>query len=109
MLGCVLGFGGYREEAMECLRQAMRASPHDPFTSLWLLWLGLIQFFARQFAPAAETLRQVGRLRPYYTTYQPALAASLALMGHLDEARDVLSRATALDPRYRQAPWMRPE
>ena len=26
MLGCVLGFGGYREEALDCLRQAMRAS-----------------------------------------------------------------------------------
>jgi adenylate cyclase len=28
MLGCVLGFGGYREEALDRLRQAMRASPY---------------------------------------------------------------------------------
>ena len=34
-LGCVLCFGGYHEEALERLRQAMRASPHDPLTWLW--------------------------------------------------------------------------
>jgi adenylate cyclase len=109
MLGCVLGFGGYREEALDRLRQAMRASPYDPFTSLWLLWIGLIQFFARQFAAAAETLRQVGRLRPYYSNYHTVLAAALAFQGHLDEARGVLSRAPPVDPRYHLAPWMRPE
>ena len=35
MLGCVLGFGGYHDEALDRLRQAMRASPHDPLTWLW--------------------------------------------------------------------------
>ena len=109
MLGCVLGFGGHREEALDCLRQAMRTSPHDPFTSLWLLWIGLIQFFARHFAAAAKTLRQVGRLRPYYSNYHTVLAAALAYQGHLDEARDVLSRAPPVDPRYLRAPWLRPE
>ena len=109
MLGCVLGFGGYHEEALDRLRQAMRASPHDPLTSLWLLWIGTIQFLARQFAAAVETLRQVVRLRPGYSSPQVLIAASLAHLGHLDEARDVLSRAPALDPRYRQAPWMRSE
>ena len=109
MLGCVLGFGGYREEALDRLRQAMRASPHDPLTSLWVLWTGLIQFYARQFDAAAETLRQVGRLRPYYTHHYTVLAAALAFRGHLDEVRAVLSRAPPIDPRYQNAPWMRPE
>ena len=40
MLGCVLGFGGYRDEALDRLRQAMRASPHDPLTWLWTRWSG---------------------------------------------------------------------
>lgn len=109
MLGCVLGFGGYREEALDRLRQAMRASPHDPLTSLWLLWIGLIQFFARQFAASVATLRQVGGLRPYYSNYHTVLAAALAYQGHLDEARGVLSRAPPVDPRYQKPPWMRPE
>ena len=36
MLGCVLSFGGYREEGLERLRQGMRASPHDPLMWLWI-------------------------------------------------------------------------
>ena len=109
MLGCVLGFGGYRDEALDRLRQAIRLSPHDPLMSLWILWIGLIQFFARQFSAAVENLRQVGRLRPYYKNYHAVMAAALAFLGHLDEARDVLRRAPPLDPRYPQAPWMRQE
>ena len=109
MLGCVLGFGGYREEALDRLHQAMRLSPHDPMTSLWLIWIGLIQFNARQFAAAVETLRQVVRLRPYYNHFQAVIASALGHLGHQDEARDVLVRAPAQDPRYRQAPWLRPE
>ncbi|MEO8924461.1 MAG: winged helix-turn-helix domain-containing protein [Caldimonas sp.] len=109
MLGCVLGFGGYREEALDRLRQAMRLSPQDPLTSLWILWIGLIQFFARQFTAAVESLRQVGRLRPYYNNFHAVMASALAFLGHLDEARDVLLRAPPLDPRYPQAPWMRPK
>jgi adenylate cyclase len=37
MLGCVLGYGGYRDEALDRLAQAMRASPNDPLTWLWTL------------------------------------------------------------------------
>src|SRR5258708_36972102 len=35
MLGCVLGFGGYREEALDRLRPAVRRSPNRPPTGLW--------------------------------------------------------------------------
>ena len=44
MLGCVLGFGGYRDEALDRLQQAMRASPHDPLTWLWTNWRALYSF-----------------------------------------------------------------
>ncbi len=109
MLGCVLGFGGYREEALDRLRQAMRASPNDPLTWLWTLWTGMIQFYSRKFDAAVDTLHQVGRLRPGATQAQVGIAASLAHLGRLDEARDQLSRAHFQDPRYRQMPWTRPE
>jgi adenylate cyclase len=111
MLGCVLGFGGYREEALDRLRQAMRVSPNDPLTWLWLLWTGAIQFYSRKFDAAVETLHQVVRLRPGGTSAQVVMAAALAHLGRLDEARDHLSRARAhfQDPRYQQMPWIRPE
>ena len=109
MLGCVLGFGGYREEALDRLRQAMRASPNDPLTWLWTLWTGRIQFYSREFEAAVETLHQVGRLRPGATQAKVAIAAALAHLGRLDEARDQLSRAHFLDHRYQQMPWTRAE
>ena len=109
LLGCLLGFGGYREEALDRLRQALRASPHDPLTWLWTLWTGIMQFYSRKFDAAVETLHQVVRLCPGYAQAQVLIAASLAHLGRLDEARDLLSRAQVRDPRYQQTPWTRPE
>ena len=116
MLGCVLGFGGYREEALDRLRQAMRASPHDPLTWLWMQWFGAVQFFAGKFDAAQDTLREVIRLRPGLPLAYCTVAASLAHLGRLDEARQVLDRIRALFPeqvdrllRQERLPWLRPE
>src|SRR6266498_1269948 len=112
MLGCVLGFGGHREEALNRLQQAMRASPHDPLIWLWTLWTGVIQFNSRKFDAAVESLRQVVRLRPGYNQSKVLIAASLAHLGRIDEARELVegARAQIVDPRYSQrAPWLRPE
>ena len=116
MLGCVLGFGGYRDEALDRLRQAMRASPHDPLTWLWQIWRGVTQFFARDFAAALDTLHEVVRLRPQLLPPVPCLiAASLAHLGHLPEAHAMLNWIDASFPeedrRYTQQrpPWVRPE
>jgi adenylate cyclase len=111
MLGCVLGFGGYQVEAMAKLQQAMRASPHDPLTWLWMVWTGAMLFDLRQFDAAIKTLQQVVRLRPGYTQVQVLIAMSLAHLGRLDEARELLKRARAQgqDPRFQRPPWVRPE
>lgn len=90
----------------------MRASPHDPLTWLWTLWSEAIQFYARKFDAALETFNQLVRLRPEHTSPRETMAASLAFLGRLDEAREVLERAGSqlLDPRYQQRPpWLRPE
>jgi adenylate cyclase len=112
MLGCVLGFGGYRDEALDRLRQAMRASPHDPLTWRWTIWSGSIQFYSRQFDAALETYKEAVRLRPEHGPTHGYVAGSLAFLGRLDEARAVLERAGLkhLDPRWQQRPpWLRPE
>jgi adenylate cyclase len=111
MLGCVLGFGGYHDEALDRLQQAMRASPHDPLTWLWTLWSGTIQFYSRKFDASLETFNQLVRLRPEYGYAQALIAQSLALLGRVDEAHEVLKRARLkrLDPRMQQRPpWLRP-
>ncbi|VIO76090.1 Adenylate cyclase 2 [Bradyrhizobium ivorense] len=114
MLGCVLGFGGYREEALERLQQAIRASPHDPLIWLWSVWRGALQFLSRDFVAALQTWRQVVRLRPSYATAYEYIAASLAYLGQLDEARETLERIPPQSAEQRRRwqqrpPWMRPE
>jgi adenylate cyclase len=112
MLGCVLGFGGYHDEALDRLRQAMRASPHDPLTWLWTLWSGTIQFYSRKFDAALETFNELIRLRPEWGPAQELIAGSLAFLGRPDEARAVLKRAglQTRDARYHERPpWLRPE
>jgi adenylate cyclase len=111
MLGCVLGFGGYREEALARLQQAMRASPHDPLTWLWTLWTGMMYFLSHRFDAAMDTYRQVIHLRPSYSQGQVLLAASLAHLGRIDEARKVLkhARTQAQDARFQNPPWLKPE
>jgi adenylate cyclase len=114
MLGCVLGHGGYPEEALERLRQAMRASPHDPLTWLWTRWIAGARFYARDFAAALETFTQLVRLRPRAGVATIMTAAALGHLGRLEEARVMLDRAEREFPddlrRYRQhPPWLRPE
>jgi len=114
MLGCVLGFGGYRDEAFDRLRQAMRASPHDPLTWLWTLWTGFIQLSARNFDAALTTLHQVVRLRPGLAPAYELMAACLAHLGRLDEASAMLERIPArfseqLRRHQQRPPWIRPE
>jgi len=113
MLGCTLCFGGHREEAIERLHQAMRASPHDPLTWLWTLWLAAAQLFAGQYEPALEAMHQLARLRP---EYPPLLKIScLARMGRLEEAQSALagipSESMAQFRRLAdlRPPFMRPE
>jgi adenylate cyclase len=111
MLGCVLGFGGNHDEALDRLQQAMRASPHDPLTWLWTMWIGGTQFFSNKFEASLETYNQLARLRPEWTQAQVLIASSLALLGRLKEARETVERIEQrlLDPRYRQRPpWRRP-
>jgi adenylate cyclase len=115
MLGFALGFGGYREEAMARLQQAMRVSPHDPLTWLWQIWRASAQLYGRDFAAALDTLHEVVRLRPGYLAPHQMIAASLAHLGRLPEARAVLDRTRARFPEQdrrfvqQRPPWLRPE
>jgi adenylate cyclase len=77
------------------------------------LWTGIVQFFARDFAAALETLRELIRLRLSYGSIYEYAAGALAFLGRPDEARDMLRRMPAQPPeqlaRFRQRPpWLRP-
>jgi adenylate cyclase len=114
ILGRMLCGGGYHDEAIDELRRAFRASPHDPLTWAWASFLAHSQFNSQDFAAALESCRWAIRLRPGHAWAHEHIAASLAYLGRLGEAREAMDRARARFPehfrRYRERPpWRRPE
>jgi adenylate cyclase len=114
ILGLVLGRAGYHEEGISWLQQAMRASPHDPLTWLWLNGIGDFQLFSRDFQAALETYRRVMLLRPRFFPPHLFSAAALAYLGRSHEARDALNAAQAqfaeqIERRRHRPSWARPQ
>ena len=113
ILGDALGYGGYPREALEQLRRAIRASPHDPLIWLWKYWIGAFQFFARDFAAAAETLTEVTRLRPDWSGPLVYLVGAQAMLGRVDATRQALEHMRARFPEnlprfyHNRPPWQR--
>jgi adenylate cyclase len=63
VLGLWYGFYGRPWEGIDTLQRAMRGSPHDPLTWLWLTWLGLMYYFLEDYDAALRTADKVIRLR----------------------------------------------
>ena len=73
---------GRIDEGLEHIRKAFRLNPFAP--SWYYLALGQAQYAARQYEAAVETLKSE---ETYRTSSRRFLAASLAQLGRLDEAR----------------------
>jgi TolB-like protein len=74
--------GSRPAEAIDFVRKALRLNPYPPG---WYYWqLGQAQYAAEDYEAAVQTFR---RPETYRTTSRRLLAASLAKLGHLDEAR----------------------
>jgi TolB-like protein len=86
--------------ALEHIQKAMRLDPH-PLG--WFYWeLGLAQYAAKQYDAAVETLRKDAT---YKTGSRRILAASLAQLGLLDDARREATLYLADNPRFTISHW----
>jgi len=108
ILGRMLCGGRHYEEAINQLRRALHASPHDPLTWAWTAFLAHSQFGSRDFAAALESCRRVIRSRPSLAWAHEHFAASLGHLERLDEAREALERARAQFPEHFQRYQHRP-
>jgi tetratricopeptide (TPR) repeat protein len=73
---------GKPQEAITSISQAMRLDPHPPG---WYYWgKGEAEYAARQYEAAVKTLRHEAT---YSTPSRSILAAALAQLGRIDEAR----------------------
>jgi TolB-like protein/cytochrome c-type biogenesis protein CcmH/NrfG len=91
---------GRVEEGLEHIRKAFRL---NPFPASWYyLTLGQAQYAAREYTAAVETLR---RDETYRTSSRRFLAASLAQLGRLDEARAEVELFLIGNPRFSTRHW----
>ncbi|WP_027164499.1 winged helix-turn-helix domain-containing protein [Mesorhizobium sp. WSM3224] len=92
---------GRVEESLEHIRKAFRLNPYPP--SWYYLTLGAAQYAAREYEAAVETLR---RDETYRTSSRRFLAASLAQLGRLDEARAEVELFLVANPHFTTRHWV---
>jgi TolB-like protein len=91
---------GRTEEGLEHIRKAFRL---NPFPASWYyLTLGQAQYAAGEYAAAIETLR---RDETYRTSSRRFLAASLAQLGRIDEARAEAELFLVGNPQFTTGHW----
>jgi adenylate cyclase len=88
-------------EGLEQVQTALRLNPHP--ASWYYLLLGQAQYAARQYEAATETLR---REETYRTMSRRILAASLAQLGRLDEARQEAELFLVASPHFKISHWV---
>ena len=95
---------GRVEEGLEHIRKAFRL---NPFPASWYyLTLGQAQYAAHEYEAAVETLR---RDETYRTSSRRFLAASLAQLGRLDEARAEVEMFLVGNPHFTTRHWVATE
>jgi tetratricopeptide (TPR) repeat protein len=92
-----LGRGGETEAHIE---QALRLSPRDTYVYTWTLFVGIAKFWHGAEAEAIDWLRRSLEANRNYPIAHFYLAAVLAHVGELDEARATAQAGLALNPSF---------
>jgi adenylate cyclase len=112
-MGFVLSCAGHTVEADVMHAQAMRLDPHFPVHYGW----GRAQnyMFMGEYDTAIDMARRYIKQAPAFIGNHAVLGASLALTGHVDEAREVGDQILRLNPNFRvrwrerEIAWADPE
>lgn len=103
-LSDITTLAGDVEGGLEQIRKAFRLNPYP--ASWYYLTLGQAQYAARDYEAAVETLR---RDETYRTSSRRFLAASLAQLGRLDEARAEVGFFLVGNPHFTTSHWVMTE
>jgi TolB-like protein/class 3 adenylate cyclase/Tfp pilus assembly protein PilF len=82
------------------INEAFRLSPRDPLAPRWLVWVGIAKAHLGADAEALVWLRRGIDANRNYSIAHFHLAAALARLGELDEARAAVQAGLALDPAF---------
>ena len=91
---------GRAEETETHINEALRLSPRDTLAYQWMAWVGLAKMCLHLDAEAVAWLRRGLDAKRNYAVAHFLLAAALALLGELDEARAAVQAGFALDPTF---------
>jgi tetratricopeptide (TPR) repeat protein len=92
-----LGRGGEIEAHVD---QALRLSPRDTHMYIWIMFVGEAKLWHGNDAEAIVWLRRSVQANPNYHLARLYLAAALAQVGELDEARAAAKAGLALNPSF---------
>jgi len=82
------------------INEALRLSPRDTFSHIWMLWVGLAKSQLNAGLEAVAWMRRGLELNRNFSSAHFHLAAELALLGELDQARATAQAGLALDPGF---------
>jgi tetratricopeptide (TPR) repeat protein len=91
---------GRAADAEAHIHEALRLSPRDEGIPRWMNWVGIAKLHLGADAEAAEWLHRGLKANTNFPIAHFLLAAALALLGRLDEARTAVKAGLALDPAF---------
>jgi TolB-like protein/class 3 adenylate cyclase len=100
IIGCAKVLIGRAEEAEAHIQEAFRLSPRDTGAYRWMHWAGLAKLHLGADTEAVTWLRRCLEANRNYPIVHFLLAAALALLGSLEEARDEVRAGLALQPTF---------
>jgi len=89
---------GETDEALACFDKAVRLSPHDSLTPLWLMGKFWAYWEAQNYTEAQATASEFVRLAPDNPTARRQLAAACSVSGNSEEARRLMQEYLRLEP-----------
>jgi adenylate cyclase len=96
-LGYALAVGGQPEQGLQSVEQAHRLSRRDPFLANYAPVVRYTALFAlKRYEETVAVCRATAASHPKHAGAWRLLAASLGLMGRIDEAREALIHALTL-------------
>jgi TolB-like protein len=101
--GMTLAYAGEAERAIDLAERALRISPFDRMNYLPYLALALGHFLRGHHDEAVQAARRAVRSLPSLSVSYGLLAAALAKLGRLAEAKAVVLQVLALDPSFSTA------
>ena len=97
-IGLAKIFTGRASETETHIHEALRLSPRDTGAFRWVHFIGVAKLHLEADADAVVWFRRGLEENRNFPIGHFLLAAALALLGHLDEARDAAQSGRALDP-----------